>query len=162
MIISRRPPYSSTTIDPDKTQMDIDKLLKSYGVQGTQWTKRYDLNQIELSFIIETEIKGVRKNIGIKVSPPLFLAKRKTWDSKSGRHIVVEAPNYAQSFRLLYFWLKVKLESVAYGMFAVEEEFLSQVMINLPNGTRTTMGVWVETSVSEGRLQLEAPKGEVL
>lgn len=158
MIISKKPPYANTDVDPDKTQMEIDKLLQSYGVQGIQWTKRYDLNQVELSFIIETEIEGVKKQIGIKVTPPLFLAKRKTYDKKFGKYVIIEAPNFAQSFRLLYYWLKTKLESVAYGMFPIEQEFLSQVMVMLPNGQRTTMGMYVTTSFNQGQLQIEAPK----
>ena len=84
--------------------------------------------------MVEAEIKGVKKQIGVTVTPPVFAAKRRTWNPKMGRYEAVYSPNWAQSFRLLYWWLKAKIEAVAYGLTTVEQEFLSQVVVALPDG----------------------------
>jgi hypothetical protein len=31
MIVSKKPPYQNTKVDPDKTRMDVDKLLAVVG-----------------------------------------------------------------------------------------------------------------------------------
>lgn len=155
MIIKRKPPYAGTTADPDKTRGQIDKLLRDYGVSGVQWVTDYDHNRVGLAFMVEAEIKGVKKQINIKIEPPLFVSVRRTWNPRIGRYEKVESPNWAQSFRLMYYWLKVKIESVAYGLTPIEQEFLSQVMVKLPSGEQTTMGVALSGVVSTGQLALE-------
>ncbi len=162
MIISKKPPYQSTTLDPESSQMKISKLLRDYGVSGVQWTTRFDLNQVELSFMVEADFNGVKKQIGIKVNPPIFAAKHRTWNAKLGKNEIVYAPNYAQSFRMLYWWLKAKLEAVSYGLSSVEKEFLSQVITTLPNGQQSTIGEIMSRTVESGKLALESsvPKTE--
>lgn len=160
MIISKKPPYADTDVHPDTTRIQIDKMLREYGVSGIRWETDFDLNKVSLEFGIETEIKGVRKRIGIKIEPPTFGANRKTWDPKQGKHIYVIAPNWAQSFRLLFYWLKTKLEAVAYGLNSVEKEFLSQVVMTLPSGVTTTLGEVAQEAIAGGRLQLMLPSGE--
>ena len=155
MIISKKPPYATTSVDPERSQLEINKLLREYGVSGLQWSTRFDLNQVELSFMVEAEIQGVRKQIAIKVSPPIFVAKRRTWNARKGTYEIVHAPNWAQSFRMLYFWLKSKLEAVAYGLSTVEKEFLSQVIVTLPSGQSTTIGEALTETIGSGRLALE-------
>ena len=72
-----------------------------------------------------------------------------------GRYERVYSPNWAQSFRLLYWWLKAKLEAVAYGLTSVEQEFLSQVMVKLPSGEMTTMGAALTEPIFTGSLALQ-------
>ena len=140
MILSKKPPYSSTEADPERTESQINKLLRDYGITKYQWTKDYDHNQVFLTFEIEAEISGVRKKFGVKVNPPTFAKQRMTWDPHLGKHVKVYAPNWAQSYRLLYHWLKAKIEAVAYGLVSAEQEFLSQVIISLPSGEIRTVG----------------------
>jgi hypothetical protein len=155
MIISKKPPYQGTEADPDKTRMQIDKLLRDYGVSGVQWTTDYDHNRVGLGFMVETEIRGVKKQIGIKIEPPVFVAQRRTWNPRLGKYERVYAPNWAQSFRLLFWWLKAKLEAVAYGLTSVEQEFLSQVVVKLPSGQQTTVGAALADPIFDGNLALE-------
>lgn len=139
MIISKKPPYENTKVDPDDTKMQIDKLLRAYGVSQIQWTTDYANSQVKLAFKVEAEINGVKKIIGLQLEPPTFATKRRTWSPTKG-YVIVFAPNWSQSMRLLYYWLKVKLESVAYGFSSIEKEFLSQVMVSLPSGEIKTVG----------------------
>ena len=159
MIIKKQPPYSSSEKDPDRTRAEIEKLLRDYGVSGTQWTTLYDKQQVKLSFIVEAELKGQKKQIAIEVNPPLFLASRRTWNPK-GYYEKVYAPNWAQSFRMLFWWLKAKLEAVAYGLSTVEKEFLSQVVLSLADGSQRTVGDALTESIEKGVLQLEVRRQE--
>ena len=139
-MINKKPPYAGTTADVEKSRGQIDRLLRDYGASGVQWTTDYAKNEVVLAFSFETEINGVKKLIGIKVTPPVFAEMHRSWSPKEGRNIKVYAPNWAQSFRLLYWWLKTKIEAVSYGMTSIEQEFLSQVMTKLPSGETTTIG----------------------
>lgn len=150
-LLKVRPPYSGTTSDPDKTIADINRLLRKYGINDYQWTTLWDQNLIELKFMIENAgSDGKLRKIGIKVAPPVFKAKRRTWDAKKGRNVAIELPNYAQAMRLLYHWLKIKIESVAFGLKAVEEEFMSDLIIRLPDGRESTVGKVFKPRITDG------------
>lgn len=159
MIISKKPPYAGTKVDPDRTRLEIEKLLRDYGVSSVQFRTDYRLNQVELQFTVEVERNGVKRGIGFKVNPPTFADKRRSWDPAKG-YVTVYAPNWSQSMRMLYYWLKSKLEAVAYGFSSVENEFLSQAVVQLRDGTITTYGAALETALRSGTLTLEAPKPE--
>lgn len=156
MITQRKPPYQDTSVDPAKTKAAIDKLFREYGVSGVIWKENYEKNTVELLFSVETELNGIRRKIGLKVSPPLFFNRHKTYNPKTGRTETINAPNYAQSYRLLFYWLKAKLEAVSYGLSSIEKEFLSQVITTLPNGQQTTIG----EIIGEGNFDRLLPSGD--
>lgn len=160
MITPKKPPYSSSKADPDRTQMEINKLLQAYGVSGIQWINDIQHNKVSLTFTVEVEWENVKRLIGIRFEPQPFAVKRRTWNPK-GYYETVWAANWGQTFRMLYWQLKAKLEAVAYGMTSVEKEFLSQVMVSLPEGGASTIGEQLQAGALSGRLQLEAPKPQV-
>lgn len=139
MITKKNPPYQDTQVDPAKTKEQITKLFREYGVSGVQWTENYETNDVMLKFMVDTEVQGVHRNIGLAIKPPLLFNKHRTYNPKTGRTEVINAPNYAQSYRLLYYWLKAKLEAVSYGLSSIEKEFLSQVIVKIGN-QETTVG----------------------
>lgn len=130
MIRPKTAPFAGSKVDAYKTKGQIDKMLRDFGCEAVQWNEHFERNILELRFIAETEINGKTQNIGIKLNPPLFLEKRRTWDSVKGKHIVTEAPNMSQSMRVLYWYLKAKLTAVAYGVRPFEEEFLAEIVVN--------------------------------
>jgi hypothetical protein len=140
MIISKRPPYEKTSADPERTEMQINKLLSQYGISKYAWTKDLKNNQVALTFETEMKIEQREKTIQIKVVPPTFAILRRTWNAEKGYYEKMALPNWAQSYRLLYHWLKAKLEAIAYGLTTVEQEFLSQVVVALPDGRSSTIG----------------------
>jgi hypothetical protein len=160
MITPKKPPYSSSKTDPDRTQMEINKLLQQYGVSGIQWTTDFQHNKVSLGFTVETEFDGVKRLVGIKFEPQPFAVKRKTWNPK-GYYETVWAANWGQTFRMLYWQLKAKLEAVSYGLTSVEKEFLSQVMVNLPSGEQSTIGEALQAGALSGKLQLTDRSQEV-
>jgi hypothetical protein len=157
VVISRKPPYQNTKVDPERTQGQINKLLKDYGAQQVQWNADYSKQKVTVSFTFESEINGVKKLIGIECTPPVFAAYHRQYDPRTGRSEKIYAPNWAQTYRMLFNWLKAKIEAVSYGMTSIEQEFLSQVVVNLPNGNVTTIGkALMETgTLASGRFALE-------
>ena len=147
MIKPKKAPYASTVKDPDSSIADINRMLRTYGIDNYQWTTLWNENRVELKFAIETD---PGRKIGILVRPPAFTAKRKTWDSKAGKYATIEAANWPQSLRLLFWWLKAKVEAVAYGLREVEEEFLSDVIVHLPTGEETTVGEAMRPALAAG------------
>ena len=157
MIKTKRAPYSDTTITAENTRAEIDRLLRSYGVQDFQWTELWSKGVVRLEFAIEKEPGHY---VRVRVSPPPFTAKRRTWNEQLGRHVIVEAPNWAQSMRCLLHWLKAKLESVAFGLKSVEDEFLSDIVVRAPDGSERTVAELVRPALSSGVLDVPALTGE--
>ena len=145
--ITRTPPYSNTAVPYERTKAEIELLLKSYGVKGIRWTSMEGQDDV-LEFIVEAEIRGIKKQIGITVKPPHILTHKRI----RGRGIV-STENIAQEYRLLYHWIKTKIESVVWGLSTIEKEFLSEVTMKLPDGRTTSVGEIVLGLVSEDRLQ---------
>ncbi len=129
-MIRKRAPYQNTSVDFQKSQQQITRLLEAYGCEGVQWTTVFKPPQVEVKFVLETEINGSRKKLAIKMKPPVF-AKR----LRSGQHVA----NLNQSLRLLFWYLKTKLEAISFGLVSVEHEFLSDIVYLLPDGTEKTI-----------------------
>jgi len=137
MIKLKDPPYKSTKIDPDHTRVEIDKLLRKYGVKKIIWASDYESNDVQLAFEVEAEIQGIRKGFTVMVRPPLILKRVRVYNRVLMKSEHIQVPNWPQSMRILYWYLKSKIESVAFGLVSIEKEFLSQIMISLPEGNST-------------------------
>ena len=164
MIKRKNPPYASSQVDAYATQGRISKLLEEYGAKGVQWTAMFTEGKVELAFILEAEIEGVRKEFMVKLTPPPLTTKRRTWNPAKGRHDVVHAPNWSQSMRLLYWYVKTKIEAIAYGLVSAEREFLSEIVVKLPTGEQGRVGDILSSQVINGTLalpQASKPEGEI-
>lgn len=145
--ISREPPYADTDVPYEKTKAQIELILKSYGIKGLRWTSMEGEDDV-LEFIVVADIHGVKKQIGIAVKPPHIYIKKRS----PGRGIV-NTENINQEYRLLFYWIKSKIEAVMWGLSTIEKEFLSEVTMKLPDGRTTSVGEIVMNLVSENRLQ---------
>lgn len=139
MIPRIKPPYDRTEIDVIKSQNDIQKLLLEYGAEGIQWIVFRDALP-RLAFIIEADINGIRKKVGVQIDPPITRPKNSP-----------QGINYKQSMRLLYWYIKSKLESVAYGVKTFEKEFLDDIVYRLPDGREGKVGDMILKQISEGK-----------
>ena len=61
--------------------------------------------------------------------------------------------NEAVAYRLLFNYIKNKLEAVRVGMVTVENEFMSQIKFSLHDGTTTTLGQRLIPLMQGNRLQ---------
>lgn len=163
MIRRKTPPYAGTEVSAEHSVAEINQLLRSYGIDDYQWTTLWSKGVVRLRFMLEVS-EG--KFVSIEVSPPPFVARRKSWDEKEGKHRVIDAPNWAQSMRCLLHWLKAKLEAVAYGLKSVEEEFLSDLVVKNAQGGDSRVGELILHALEEGHGQLALappkPKPEVV
>lgn len=147
MITRREPPYTGTQVAPERTKAEIEMMLRKYGAEGIQWTDTRDGGSWRsvLRFLVEVEVQGVRKKIGIEVSPPAVSMRKRM----GGR--VVNTDATPQAMRILYWWLKSKLEAVSYGMDSAEREFMSHILYSLPGkGGPRTVGDIVEEAIVKG------------
>ena len=141
----RKPPYSNTTVPMEKTKAEIEILLKAYGVKGIQWTSIG--NEEDLKFLMEVTVRGVRRELAFQVKPSQVQITKRV----PGRGLV-KTEDRNQEYRLLYWWIKSKLEAVYWGLSTIEKEFLSQVIVSLPNGP-TTMGDVAQEAIAKGSVE---------
>ena len=145
-VLNKNPPYMDTEVPYERTKAEIEILLKSYGVKGIRWTSLEGQDDV-LEFIIEAEVGGVRKQLGISVKPPHIFIKKKL------RGQLVNTESLNQEYRLLFHWIKSKIEAVVWGLSTIEKEFLSEILLKLPNGQQSTVGEMVLNLVGRDSLQ---------
>jgi hypothetical protein len=114
-----------TEVPYERTKAEIEILLRSYGVKGIRWTSIESQDDV-LEFIIEADVKSVKKQINIAVRPLHIFIKKKL----PGRGLV-NTENINQEYRLLFYWIKSKIEVVVWGLSTIEKEFLSEIIMKL-------------------------------
>lgn len=149
-----RRPYAGTAVPVERSKEQISRLLREYGAEGVQWTDRFDTGQVQLQFAVRKDEGGL---ISFRITPAAFREKHSTWDPMKGKHVITEGPDWARSMRLLAAWLKTKLESIAFGLTAIEEEFLAQTVVRDASGRETTVGELVLPAIEAGGGQLRLP-----
>lgn len=135
-------PYKGTTIPPERTKAEIEKLLKKHGVQDIQWTTFK--GETMLRFLWKVTVKGVEKEIMFEFKPPVIQAKKRVFSRTDQRNIKAIVQLEATAYRLLFWYLKNKLVAVEFGLESMEKEFLSHAVVSLPNGQETTIGESIE------------------
>jgi len=127
-----KPPYANTKVPFEKTKAKLERLLRSYGVKKVVWAN--DDNEEILLFEVLAQVGGVQRGITIQIKTPhIPLTKR-----QYGR--LVHTENRNQEWRLVFHWVKSKIEAVMWGLSTIEQEFLSEVALKLPDGSVTTVG----------------------
>lgn len=149
MIKPKHPPYEGTSVPADRTLQEIQKLLLDYGCDAVQ-VQREATGRVLIRFGIEVETNGIKRRIGVEVEPPLLTKKRKTEGRYNWERKIVQEPDVDRSMRCAYWYIKTKLEAVATGLASAEQEFLAQVMIQLPSGATSTVGRSVDESIQKG------------
>ncbi len=150
-------PYAGTKVPVERSKSAITELLRAYGAEGVQWTDNFGTGEVELRFAVRQQDQKV---VMYRVTPAAFRERHSTWDPVKGKRVVTEAPDWSRSLRLLLAWVKTKVESVAFGLTTVEEEFLAQRLVYDSQGRERTVGEVAIPAInsSGGRLALEAPR----
>jgi hypothetical protein len=128
--------YSDTTIPPERTKADIEKMLRENGIHDIQWTTYQ--GKTNLKFLWHLTIKGVEKDVMFEFKPPTIPSTKRQWTGM--RYEKVHVNLEATAYRLLWHYLKNKLEAVRWGLETMEREFLSHAVVALPGGSTTTVG----------------------
>ncbi len=140
--MTERIPYSDTTIPKERTKADIEKMLAEHGIQDVQWTTYH--GETSLRFLWHVTVKGVAKEIMFQFTPPIITAKKRVYSATDQRNIKAIMQLENTSYRLLWHYLKNKLEAVRWGMESIEREFLSHAVVSLPTGEVTTVGEHIQ------------------
>jgi len=116
--------YFNTNVPIKKTILKIKELLTRYNLLGTQITE-YG-KTFRLVFALEKDKKKFAFQFDI---------------------IIPDDPKFAkQKFRAFYWHLKSRLEAVDFGLFTLQEIFMPEMLIQLPNGDVTTVKKALQTN----------------
>lgn len=150
MIRAKKAPYRGTEVPPERTKGEVERLLRDFGADGVSWTEIWSQNRAQLQFILEVE---ANKRVLVRLEPPAFLGQHRSYNAATGRSEVIKAANWAQSYRLLKAYLKAKLESIAYGLRDVEEEFLADLVVTDRQGRERTVREIYNEQIGSGELR---------
>ena len=151
-------PYKHTPVPASRSREQIEFLLQKHGAIGANWTTLFEKGRTELTF-------GVRgadsRQTLVRVIVPAFVNEHRSWDPESGKSRVVKAENWAQSMRLLYYYLKSKLEAVRVGLREFEEEFLADTLVKNERGETVRVVDLMKPMLEGGQIRrVELPSGE--
>ena len=119
--------YYRTKVAIYKSQNDIRNILQKFGLQGERFT----------------EYKGVGVIEFILLKNDKELAFRFKFD------IPEKEPFKKQVYRALFHYLKNRFMAIEFGITTVEEEFLQEMILKLPNGTDTTVKELVKDQLGQ-------------
>lgn len=146
MIKTKKRPYAGTTVAAERSYSQIQQFLLDSGCEAVQITRSAQ-GEVSIRFSITVEVQGVRRAIGFEVRPAI-LARQVRQQSSSGPLVTVA--DEAASARLAYWYIKSKVEAVAYGLVSVEREFFAQILVSLPDGRTGTVGDLAARAVLSG------------
>lgn len=146
-----KPFYKSTTISPERSKAEIEKLLKDFGITTRAWITKD--NEDVLIFEWKVDVNGVMRSLAFELKPPEIREMKRVWNQKTSRTEKVNVRNDAVAYRLLFNYIKNKLEAVRVGMVSVENEFMSHIKFSLKDGTSTTLGKSLIELMSGNKLQ---------
>ena len=110
-------PYYTTKVSIRDTITHIKDLLGKYNLLGTQITE-YG-KTFRLVFALEKENKKYAFQFEVNIPN----------DSRFAR----------QKFRAFYWHLKSRLEAVDFGLFTLQDIFMPELLVQLPDGVITTV-----------------------
>lgn len=125
----REMPYHTTTVDPEDTKAEINKLLRKYDIKSKQWTELDSMGE-QIKFIFETEVQGKLIKVAVKFDIPEIKCLIRNKVALVPKKVV---------YRMFYYSLKSLLETTKYGILKKEDLFFSYIVTQLPDGKETTM-----------------------
>jgi hypothetical protein len=116
-------PYEGTKVSYLKTQGEIAALLDKQAIQDTRFATLGSKKQIVLEFVRLTKFdNGGQGTVGVQIIVPN-----------------VDDKNRDQKYRMLFYWLKTKLEAVQFGVTSFMQEFFAHLVIVDSQGNMATM-----------------------
>ena len=144
----KRIPYADTCVPASRSKEQIDKMLHDYGADAMRWTVVRDQSPV-LEFVFTVTVNGTERKLGFRITAPHIEVTRVR------DHQRVHAYNENASYRVLWWYLKSRLEAVSLGMETIEEALMTRILLSLPDEA----GNVVQTTVGdEVRRQIVNPK----
>lgn len=117
--------YYNTKVPVSKSEADIRKFLKKFGLQGTRFTEYKNIGVIEFILLRDAGEMHFR----FKYDLP-----------ENERYI-------KQIYRGLFHYLKNRFMAVEFGITTIEKEFLQELVLKLPNGGDATIKELLEERI---------------
>ncbi len=114
-------PYYNTSASVERSEMEIKRLLKKYGVNNYRWTTIGEDKLLE--FVHTNESK---QKFHVKIPVP---------EVKGVYNRSVQVVPLKQRMRMMVIFLKSMLEASAYGLMKFEQIFFGFIDIQLPDGS---------------------------
>lgn len=134
--LASKHPYKNTRVNYNDSKQDIQEMLAEFGVIGLNWKENtFSLKREtmpELSFMLRAITKGEERKFAVLIKPPMLMKKK-------GNRYSEDVADPDASMRLLYWYLKARLEGVRFGLEDIFDAFLSRVITALPDGTTSTV-----------------------
>ena len=108
--MSTRTPYEDTKVTPEKSQTAVRRLLRTYDVEDIQFTMRSG-GIFQLVF--------AKPGDAGHLNVYRVVVRSLTFDAKGER----------QAMRMMWWWMKAKLESIAFGVADFETEWLPYQLV---------------------------------
>lgn len=135
-------PYSSTTVAWTKTKGEIEGLLyelRSKGILKKHgWVTEGDADDEVDTLYMELEIPisdAQLRTINLKFQPTMIYREKKNRQRQRVMNCMKDT-----SWRVFYWHFKSKMEAVKYGLVTLENEFMSNIMHYLEDGSEATFG----------------------
>lgn len=119
--------YYRTTVPIYKTQNEIRTILQKFGLQGIRFTQYKNVGIIEFILLKNGKEMAFRFKYDF---PEKEMFQR-------------------QVYRALFYYLKNRFLAIEFGITTVEEEFLQELILKLPDGTDTTVKELVKDQLSQ-------------
>lgn len=122
-------PYEQSPVDVGRTQEQIKKLLGRHNVVATRFT----------SFPAHALMEFVRKDpdTGRLIPYRVTVRPKAAGKQRAGSCTLDQAER--QVWRVVYWWLKSKLEAIQFGLLEFEQEFLPYLLLDDGSGRRDTV-----------------------
>lgn len=134
--------YYRTSVSIYKTQDKIRTFLEKFGLKGIRFTE-YE-NNVAIEFILAKHNNELTFRFAFP-TPEKDMHKRQVW-------------------RGFYHYIKNRFMAIEFGISSVEEEFLQELVLKLPNGNRTVKEIvksQLDTLQFESKLTLPFKQKEL-
>lgn len=123
-----KPAYEETRVSVPQTQAYIQNLLKKFNVKATRFTSYPSYATLEFAREIgKDQLVGYRINVKPKVRESSSNASREL--DRAERQV----------WRVVYWWLKSKLEAIEFGLVEFEQDFLPYMLLRDDQGHSDTV-----------------------
>jgi len=132
--------YLKTKVSHYRTQEVITKLLENRGITEIRFTQSID--QIMLEFNYPHQVDNKELKLGVR-----FVLKLPESNGEKERQQIRN-----QYFRALFYVLKSKLEAVEFGIREFGQEFLGDLVYQLPNGKTATVSEIIAPQIEKSMI----------
>jgi hypothetical protein len=143
-----KPAYEETSVSVDRSQQQIRTLLKKFNVQAIRFT----------SYPSYAILEFVRQVSDKEFLPYRITVKPKVRDW--ARNTAGELDRAErQVWRVVYWWLKAKVEAIEFGLVEFEQDFLPYMILATPDGEDTVAHLLFERLAGHTSLPDDPFKG---